>query len=103
MLSDWEKRNKHAEAIMNIIQIQVDADQKEHNGGTSAENETSSTDTPCSQDKSFGPKTTEMPDLTEYTSDKMRDFIDIGSLPKHLKDKAWQMLEKRVNAFGFDG
>ena len=63
----------------------------------------SSVDTTSLQDKSFGPKTAKMPDLTKYPSAKMRDVIDVGSLPEHLKDKAWHMLEKRVSTFGFDG
>ena len=102
-LADWEERSKHAEAIAAIIQIQVDADRKEHKGQTCNAGETTSNETPSSQEESFGPKTAEMPDLTEYPSSKMRDLIDVGSLPDHLKDKAWAMLEKRVNAFGFDG
>ena len=101
-LADWEERSKHAEAIANIIQIQVDADRKEQNRAD-AEHETFDAETSPPEEESFGPKTAEMPDLTEYPSAKMRDLIDVGSLPEHLKDRAWQMLEKRVNAFGFDG
>jgi len=44
-----------------------------------------------------------MPDLTDYPSARMKEFIDVGSLPDHLRDKAWDMLERRVKAFGFDG
>jgi len=98
-LSEWEERTKHANAIAAIIQIQVDADQKEHDGKM----EDTDKPTPSTQDESFGLKTAEMPDLTEYLSSKMREFIDVGSLPDHLKDKAWSMLEKRMNTFGFDG
>ena len=53
--------------------------------------------------ESFGPKTAEMPDLTTFPSSHMKDFIDVGSLPDHLHEKAWNMLERRVKAFGFDG
>ena len=104
-LSDWEERSKHADAIAAIIQVQLDADWKAHEGNSdpSPRNDTPNTETMPSQDESFGPKTAEMPDLTEYPSSKMRDFIDVGSLPEHLKEEAWSMLEKRVKAFGFDG
>ena len=99
-LSDWEEWSKHADAITAIIQIQVDADRKNSEENPVNRSETSQTD--ITEDESFGPKTAEMPDLTEYPFAKMRDLIDIGTLPDHLKDKAWRMLEKRVNAFGFD-
>ena len=33
----------------------------------------------------------------------MEDFIDVGSLPDHLKNEAWDMIRRRVKAFGFDG
>jgi hypothetical protein len=51
----------------------------------------------------YGPKTAAMPELTEYPSAKMKELLDIGSLPEHLKERAWRMLEKRIGAFGFDG
>ena len=101
-LSDWEARSKHADAIAAIIQIQVDADRGECEGKAGSTHETTEKESPP-QDDSFGPKTAEMPDLTEYPSARMKDLIDVGSLPDHLRDKAWSMLEKRVNAFGFDG
>ena len=101
-LSDWENRCKHADAIAAIIQIQMDADRGVRKE-TTVPTEHETPDMETSADESFGPKTAEMPDLTEYPSSKMKDVIDVGSLPDHLKDKAWCMLEKRVNAFGFDG
>ena len=102
-LSDWEERSKHAEAIAAIIQIQLEADRGEREGQPDTKPTPPDAESPTLQEESFGPKTAEMPDLTEYPSSKMKDFIDVGSLPDHLRDKAWQMLEKRVNAFGFDG
>jgi hypothetical protein len=48
-------------------------------------------------------KTAAMPGNTIYPSGKMRELLDIGLLPPHLHEKAWSMLEKRVNTFGFDG
>jgi len=101
-LSDWENRSKHADTIAAIIQIQMDTDHGVHKEvAASPVHETPDVET--SVDQSFRPKTAEMPDLAEYPSSKMKDVIDVGSLPDHLKDKAWHMLEKRVNAFGFDG
>lgn len=109
-MDDWQARSKHADALAAIIQIQMEADDKNranssceepvdvksHHAEAENQNDTSG-------DDSYGPKTAEMPDLTEYPSSRMRDFIDVGSLPDHLKDQAWEMLERRVNAFGFDG
>jgi hypothetical protein len=51
----------------------------------------------------YGPKTAAMPDPEDYDSAWMKEFIDVGSLPEHLWDKAWEMLERRVKAFSFDG
>ena len=101
-MADWEERTKRADAIAAIIQIQMDEDRKAHeretdkppNGGGEAQPQ---------EEESFGPKTAEMPELTDYPSSRMKDFIDVGSLPEHLKEEAWRMLEKRVKAFGFDG
>jgi hypothetical protein len=42
----------------------------------------------------YGPKTAAMPDNTVYPSEKMRDLLDIGSLPEHLQERAWSMLSK---------
>ena len=107
-LADWEKHCQHASAIASIIQIQMAADSKqtvettlpvepsERKGG---EQRLDSEEL----NKSFGPKTAEMPDLTKFPSSQMKDFIDVGSLPDHLHEKAWSMLERRVKAFGFDG
>ena len=92
-MEDWQARSQHAEALAAIIQMQMDADSK---------TEKQNPDQP-EGDESYGPKTAEMPDLTEYPSSKMRELIDVGSLPDHLKEKAWDMLERRVKAFGFDG
>ena len=105
-LADWEKHCQHAEAIASIIQIQVAADNKQeveipHPGNTAGVREGASDLDEV--DESFGPKTAEMPDLAEFPSSRMRDFIDVGSLLDHLRDKAWSMLERRVKAFGFDG
>jgi predicted TIM-barrel fold metal-dependent hydrolase len=44
-----------------------------------------------------------MPETMLLNSSKLREFIDVGAIPDHLKEKAWEMLERRVKAFGFDG
>jgi len=51
----------------------------------------------------YGPKTAAMPDPTKYSSDQLEELIDVGSLPDHLKEEAWAILRKHINAFGFDG
>ena len=79
-----------ADIIRTVISLQVqqDGDQPE-----TVENES----------EDYGPKTAAMPDPTVYPSDKLEELIDVGSLPEHLKEKAWAMLRKRIKAFGFDG
>ncbi|TFY76619.1 hypothetical protein EWM64_g7393 [Hericium alpestre] len=54
------------------------------------------------QPSPVGPKTAELPDPTFYPSDRLHDLLDVGSLPDHLKEEAWSMLERRVKAFSFD-
>lgn len=56
-----------------------------------------------SEAEQFGPKTVELPDTTTYSSLKMEEYLDVGSLPENLREKAWEMLRKRQKAFGFDG
>ncbi|KAJ7835422.1 hypothetical protein B0H13DRAFT_1913575 [Mycena leptocephala] len=51
----------------------------------------------------YGPKTAAMPDDTIYSSEDIEKLLDVGSLPDGLKPKAWEMLRRRVKAFGFDG
>lgn len=51
----------------------------------------------------WGPKTAEMPDPTEYSSADMEKLLDVGSLPEELKERAWAMLKRREKAFAFDG
>ncbi|KAI0056585.1 hypothetical protein BV25DRAFT_1777722, partial [Artomyces pyxidatus] len=49
------------------------------------------------------PKTAEMADPTIYPSSRLRELLDVGTLPEELKEQAWEMLERRIDAFGFDG
>ena len=55
------------------------------------------------EQEQYGPKTVAMPDLTMYSSERLEELIDIGSLPDHLKEEAWAMLRRHIKAFGFDG
>ena len=89
---------KHAAVISEIIRIQMEGRQS-HPENSSAMPQPAQS----SEQEDYGPKTAAMPDLTEYPSSRMEDFIDVGSLPDHLKDKAWEMLHRRQKAFGFDG
>ncbi len=50
-----------------------------------------------------GPKTADLPDPKDYTSSQLWELLDVGDLPAHLKEKAWSMLSKHVQAFSFDG
>lgn len=52
---------------------------------------------------SWGPKTAEMPDTAEYSSEDIEKLLDVGSLPDELKERAWEMLRRQVKAFAFDG
>lgn len=101
MMSDWEARTRHADAIAAIIQIQMDEDRKARDPKEDMPPDDEATQPQEGED--FGPKTAEMPDMTEYPSSCMKDFIDVGSLPDNLKDDAWRMLERCVKAFRFDG
>ena len=89
---------KHAAAISEIIKIQLE-DGQPHPTNSDPMHKPSHT----SEQEDYGPKTAAMPDLTEYPSSRMEEFIDVGSLPEHLKEKAWEMLHRRQRAFGFDG
>jgi hypothetical protein len=59
----------------------------------------------ANDEEMYGPKTAEMPDPTIYPSDsdKMEELLDVGDLPPHLHERAWEMLKSHVAAFGFDG
>jgi hypothetical protein len=50
-----------------------------------------------------GPKTAVMPETEVYAPKDLRKLIDVGDLPEHLHEKAWTMLEKNADTFGFDG
>ena len=86
---EWRKFQSAADAIHTVISLQV---QQEASQSGQSEDE----------QEDYGPKTAAMPDPTVYPSDQLEELIDVGSLPEHLKEKAWAMLRKWIKAFGFD-
>ena len=93
---------KHASAIADIIRVQLEGDSSGDKKSKDSESVRPDDDLNAA-DEEYGPKTAAMPDLTDYPSEKMEQLIDVGSLPDHLKEQAWDMLRKRQKAFGFDG
>ena len=109
-----EELVKSAQAIASIIAIASENDKGPDQKATPGE--AHSTERSASEDNTsegfeeereepelYGPKTAEMADSTTYPSSKMKEFLDVGSLPENLQEKAWEMLKKRQKAFGFDG
>ena len=95
---------KSAEAVASMIAIAADSKESARDEPTSSiPTKSESTQEGTSDPEQFGPKTAELPDMTTYSSHKMEEYPDIGSLPENLKEKAWNMLRKRQKAFGFDG
>lgn len=95
-----ETLTKHAAAVADIIRVQMGGDTSRDDKSDESAQRENNLDVP---DEEYGPKTAAMPDLTDYPSEKMEQLIDVGSLPDHLKEQAWDMLRKRQKAFGFDG
>lgn len=85
---EWEKWVTSADVIEKLISIQS----KTADGGDA-----------ILEEEEYGPKTAAMPDPTIYPSSELEQLIDVGSLPDHLKAKAWEMPRRRERAFGFDG
>lgn len=50
-----------------------------------------------------GPKTAEMPETDEVSSEDYRKVLDVGWLLEHLRERGWRMLERRKGAFALDG
>jgi len=90
---------KHASAITGIINAQMSVDETIPTASSPNVNDQSESN----EEEEYGPKTAAMPDPTTYPSSKMEELIDVGSLPDHLKDQAWEMLRRRQKTFGFDG
>jgi hypothetical protein len=108
-----DNRKKFAQgatAMATIIQANLrrEAEAKEHENHGESRVETCGICFPKEKEEEaeaedYGPKTAAMPDPETYDSTRLRDLIDVGTLPEELKEAAWKMLEKRVRAFGFDG
>ena len=90
---------RHASAVVGIIDAQMSVDAAD----LAASSVNVKAETEVNEEEDYGPKTAAMPDPTTYPSSKMEELIDVGSLPDHLKDQAWEMLRRRQKAFGFDG
>ena len=88
--------SRHAATIAAIIKTQISEDK-------ATEPTTGQAHGDPDEQEDYGPKTAAMPDSTVYPSAQMQDLIDVGSLPDHLKESAWEMLRRRQKAFGFDG
>lgn len=54
-------------------------------------------------DEQWGPKTAEVPDNSPWASTDLEKVIDVGDVPESIKPRVWEMLKRRVKAFGFDG
>ena len=98
-----EQFKKSAQAVASMIAIAADSKESTQNevpldstGGDDLQE-----DSP--EAEQYGPKTAELPDTMTYSSHKMEEYLDMGSLPENLKEKAWEMLKRRQKAFGFDG
>ena len=79
---------KHASAVAGIIGAQLSVDSVDSatcNPEVSKQEDTN-------EEEDYGPKTAAMPDPATYPSSKMEELIDVGSLPDHLKEHAWEML-----------
>ena len=97
-----EQLKKAAQAVASMIAIAADSKETKE----AVPDETPPRDDSQeehSEAEQFGPKTAELPDTSTYPSHKMEEYLDVGSLPENLKEKAWEMLRKRQKAFGFDG
>lgn len=115
----WEKMNKSVLSIASLIHCLAkdDADVQAFYTTRNDEAETEPVTEEAEPDEGqassepkgdqntnqWGPKTAEMPDPQFYPSSNMEDLLNVGSLPEHLKEKAWEMLRKRLNVFAFDG
>ncbi|KAK0438198.1 hypothetical protein EV421DRAFT_1906738 [Armillaria borealis] len=81
---ELSKMCHHAEVLYSFVQGQMETGNDE-------------------DEEILGPKTAEVPDPTVYPASKLRDLIDVGNLSEHLNEQVWKMLEKNIDAFGFDG
>jgi len=89
-VEELERFQASVDAIHTVISLQTGHEDKQRD---QAEDE----------QEDYRPKTAAMPDPTIYPSDRLEELIDVGSLPEHLKEKAWTMLRNHIKVFGFDG
>lgn len=73
---------KSVTVIQHIIQVNMEA-QSEENSQESARKDSS---LEIVDKEDYSPKTAALPDPIVYPSDHIEEFIDVGSLPDHLKD-----------------
>ncbi|KAJ3473690.1 hypothetical protein NLI96_g12874 [Meripilus lineatus] len=55
------------------------------------------------EDEDYGPKTAAVPEPDMVPSKELEEILDVGDLPDELKPRVWEMLRRRIGAFGFDG
>ena len=97
---EFDKFAKSAQAVAAIIALSDEklARPKTPEGqtteGTNARADNETKQKQAEEPEVFGPKTAELPDLTDYPSQNMEEYLDVGSLPENLKEKAWRMLKK---------
>lgn len=89
---DEPRNNYHQDAMDHVALLmeKLANDQDPHDASELSDDET-------------GPKTANLPEDKDYSSDKIWELLDVGDLPPHLTDKAWVVLNKHIEAFGFDG
>ena len=107
---EFEKLACSAQAIASIIAIALDSKDRMDISQkmTTLEDDKTPEDlatkeTQDEETEAYGPKTAELPDLMTYPSEKMEELLDVGSLPEHLRERAWEMLKRCQRAFGFNG
>lgn len=99
---ELEKLTCFAQAVASIIATSSENTPKALESNKAPEDQTTN-ESQLEETEAFGPKTAELPDLTTYPSEKMEELLDVGSLPEHLRERAWEMLKRRQRAFSFDG
>jgi len=76
---EFKQFREGAEKIWTVIAVQMSMDDNKEEE---------------SEPEEYGPKTVAMLDPMIYPSSRLKDLIDIGSLPEYLKERAWAMLQK---------
>ncbi|KZV60193.1 hypothetical protein PENSPDRAFT_671838 [Peniophora sp. CONT] len=86
-------------------QLLTDAAQEEKVPEPSKEEDIPPDPPPDEVDKQdeWGPKMAETPDPEVIPLGELREVLDVGQLPEHLREHTWEMLQKNAAAFAFDG